>query len=46
MDTPDAGVSGMEVADGSPPADIDITVWTATDSGICDGSSVRKVDGD
>ena len=26
IDTPDAGESGMEVAGGSPPADMDISV--------------------
>ena len=47
MDTLDDVVSGVEVAGGSPPADIDIKgSGCATDSDICDDSSVRKVDGD
>ena len=43
--TSDAVVPRMEVAGGSPPAENDIS-GRATESGIRDGSSVRKVDGE
>ena len=48
IDIPDAVVSGTEVAGGGPPADIDISggPGCATDSDICDNSSVRKMDED
>ena len=49
IDSPDAVESGMEMAGGSPPAEVDIIVGTsgrATDSNIRDDSCIRKVDGE
>ena len=46
LGTPDAVESGMEVAGGIPPAEIDISVNPDMLPDISDNRGVRKVDGD
>ena len=53
INTPEAAVSSMEVAGGSPPAEINISRYRhlrgsgcAADSDVREDSNVRQVDGD
>ena len=46
IDTPDAVESGMEMAGGSPTAEVSVGSGRATDSNIRDDGSIRKVDGE